>query len=114
MRVVPAQGMVLRDPRTRRLVDPELGVEVDPHDVTFAWLLGHGDCVELSDEAYAAALEKREADETAAAAEAAKVSAQLEAAHTPATVGPETAPPAAVKPAKAAPDAPAADPGADA
>ena len=76
MRVVPAPDMVLRDYRTRRLVDPELGVEVDPHDITFAWLLGHGDCVALSDDAYAAALARRESDEAKVAEAAAPATAK--------------------------------------
>lgn len=43
MRVYPAPGLMLRDPRTRQLVDPAEGVEVDEHDFVFAWLLAQGD-----------------------------------------------------------------------
>jgi hypothetical protein len=92
MRVVPAPGLVLRDPRTKMLVDPELGVEIDAGDITFGWLLAQGDIVELAEDAYQAAQAERDA------ADQAGVDAALKAA--------AAAPP---PPAKAPPAAPAPD-----
>lgn len=102
MRVVPAAGLVLRDPRTKLLVDPELGVEVDDGDLTFAWLRAHGDVVLLSDADYQAAQTRHDAADKLAVAQAL------------ADAGPSAPEPApAAPPAKASPPATVAK-GADA
>jgi hypothetical protein len=98
MRVVPAPGMVLRDPRTKRWIDPELGTEVPATDTTFAWLLSHGDVVPLSDAAYQAALAKRDADQKAAAAATAQPTAAAPMPAAPAPAKPEAAPAPAAAP----------------
>lgn len=42
MRVVSVPGRTVRHPVTRRVID-ERGVLYDPHDVTIAQLINHGD-----------------------------------------------------------------------
>jgi len=42
MRVVAVPGRLVRDPNTRRVVD-DVGIEIDPDDVTWARLIADGD-----------------------------------------------------------------------
>ncbi len=83
MRVKPAEGLILRDPRTKQLVDPVQGVVVDDGDLVFTWLINHGDAVVMT------------ADDIAAADQALEALEATNAVRTQAEAAPPEAEPAA-------------------